>query len=169
MYCCVFKFLDPTSEELELDSCKLNDSYPSNINTFLIQATSTPNTSTVHSNATKERLTVCLTCGMSVCGPHAEVSYCFSEEHMCEGLNQNQQQFLEAIAILCNVMYIGHDQSENPPFNPSNIQSSLESIFSQHQEVQNADSSLVLSAAESLARSDASADGSALLPADDTK
>lgn len=115
---------------------------------FVNAIISTPNSSTVDPNdifsATNGRMTVCLSCGMFVCGTHADVSYCFSEEHMCEGLNENnisqsRQHFLKGISVLSNAMYVGNNQNGDfgLPFNQSNIERALYQILSDHEQAQN--------------------------------
>lgn len=65
------------------------------------------NVSNDETAAQDSRITICLSCGIYHKGTHADVSYCFSEDHMCERRDEESRQlFLESISVLANSFYL---------------------------------------------------------------
>lgn len=85
-------------------------------------------------------LTVCLECGHFIHGIHPDVSFHFSEDHMCEGNSSNlnrDQLFIECINLLANKAYTDETPdcgSDALPFDVGKIKLVLDEIFLQSKE-----------------------------------
>lgn len=80
------------------------------------------------------RLTVCFDCGHFHYGKHADASFQFSEEHICEegsSTSNRRQPFMECIALLADIIYYDKAIACGPdasPFDVRTIQSTLDEI-----------------------------------------
>lgn len=88
---------------------------------------------------------MCLACGTYIKGNHAEVSYCFAEEHMCNGadgdfIGQRRKLFLECISVIANELYVSEEE-EDGPFNHLNIEMALDQVLRKHNQTSNSNQS----------------------------